>query len=683
MKNYSKFQVELLDCLINGVQPGVKYSEAVRQFSLTLNYLSGRSYDFVRKIFNYNLPGRSTIRTWYANSDLDRTPGINTTAIKLLEKKVIENKEHGKELVCSLCFDEMFIRQHMQWCNSSKIMLGLSTYGCSDEMEDDVLAKQVIVYMLSVIDERFQIPVAYHFIKSLDGRGRAELLKEVLGKLTEIGVIVINVAFDGYRANATMAKLLGANLNVMSNSFQPYFFNGNGQKIFLMYDNCHLLKLVRNSIGNLGVISTGSNEKIEWSYFEKLLQFVKSRGFEHSHKLTKKHIEFRKNVMKVELAVQTLSSSTAKSMLFLKNLGIAEFENVTPTADFAQTFNDLFDVFNTKKDTDENPFKGALCALNEERTFSLFDKAAEYIKKLHIIENKKVLLINKSTGFRGFIIDMKSLMLMYREYVEEKKLLTSIPTYWLNQDHLENFFGKVRSSNGHNDNPTAQHFAAAFGKLLANDSVTNSKHANCNSYHTTSRSFSNILNVSSRSVISDEDKILPSSSELQNLFEELEKIETAERNDPAATSLQDCTVANIARKIEKRFESLDRFYCAICRGVFERDEKVTTALADDVPCISTFNICKEADRFLKLNLLKGSFNFNTIRYAILNSIETEHLYQQTNFSHEPDHKLFLINEVVEVYIQIKGTHLAKSATLDSHNTLVRTAYRKEVHRLGQ
>lgn len=105
-----------------------------------------------------------------------------------------------------------------------------------------------------------------------------------------------------------------------------------------------MLKLVRNTIGNLGVILSGSNKKIEWAYFEDLLQFGRTRGFELSHKMNKKHIEFRKNIMKVELAVQTLSLSTAKSMLFLKNLGSEEFEDVSPTANFAQTFNNLFYV---------------------------------------------------------------------------------------------------------------------------------------------------------------------------------------------------------------------------------------------------------------------------------------------------------------------------------------------------
>lgn len=120
----------------------MKYPETVRQFSLTLNYLSGKAYDFVRNFFNDNLPGRSTIRTWYAKSDLDSTLGINLTALRALEKKAIENKNVGKELVCSLCFDEISIRQHMQWCNSSKIILGLPTVGENLETEDTDLAKQ-------------------------------------------------------------------------------------------------------------------------------------------------------------------------------------------------------------------------------------------------------------------------------------------------------------------------------------------------------------------------------------------------------------------------------------------------------------------------------------------------------------------------------------------------------------
>lgn len=622
---------------------------------------------------------------WYANSDLDCTPGINSTALKLLEKKAFENKEKGKELICSLCFDEMYIRQHMQWCHSSKIMLGLPTVGDnSNGMEDADLAKQVIVYMLNVIDERFQIPIAYHLITSLNGYDRAELLKEIIGKLTNIGVTIINVAFDGFSANATMATLLGANLNVMSDNFRPFFFNGNGQKIFIMYDNCHMLKLMRNTIGNVGTILNGKNEQIQWSLFEKLMQFGITKEFSQTHKMNRKHIEFQKNAMKVQLAVQTLSASVAKSMIFLKDKNFEEFRDASATAEFAQTFNDLFDIFNTKDAINETPFKTALNTENKDVIFSFFEKATEYIKQLYLIEeNRTVKLIQskKKTGGRGFIINMKSLELMFQEYVEEKKVLNSIPTFWLNQDHLEVFFGKTRSLNGYNDNPTAQQFSAAFCKLLANDSVLTSKHANCSSVEALSRPFSNILSVSSGLTNSKEDKKMPSSSELEYLFKELEKLEATEKDDE---NLQKCSIASIAEKIEKRLESLDRIYCPMCKGIFDREEKVPFALvATNAPCVSTFTICLQTDRFLKLNLLKGAINFETIRFAILNDIEIDDLYNETDFTHQPDHKLFFIKEVVEIYIQIKGCYLAKSATLNSHKKLVRTKYHKAIHFQGQ
>lgn len=254
----------------------------------------------------------------------------------------------------------------------------------------------------------------------------------------------------------------------------------------------------------------------------------------------------------------------------------------------------------------------------------------------------------KKTGCKGFIINMKCLMLIFQEYVEERKILNSIPTFWLNQDHLEVFFGKTRSLNGSNDNPTAQHFAAEFCKLLANDSVLTSKHANCNSVETPSRPFSNIFSVCSGPIKSKEDKRIPPPAELENLFEKLERIEATEKDDD--DTLQECTIATIAEKIEKRLESLDRIYCAHCKGIFDREEKVRSVLVTtNAPCVSTFTICKQTDRFLKLNLLRGAINFETIQFAILDSIEIDDLYNETDFTHQPDNKLYLIKEVVEVY----------------------------------
>lgn len=69
-------------------------------------------------------------------------------------------------------------------------------------------------------------------------------------------------------------------------------------------------------------------------------------------------------------------------------------------------------------------------------------------------------------------------------------------------------------------------------------------------------------------------------------------------------------------------------------------------------CSSTFQICKEADHFLKLQVLRGEFRFDVFYEAICNILDVERLYKKTDFSHNFEHKLYLIRSIVNVYIQI-------------------------------
>lgn len=67
-------------------------------------------------------------------------------------------------------------------------------------------------------------------------------------------------------------------------------------------------------------------------------------------------------------------------------------------------------------------------------------------------------------------------------------------TYRLSQDHLEMFFGAVRSMHGWNDNPTVQQFTSSFKKLQMNSNVMLSGSSNI-----WTRAQSSIFNVSSGS----------------------------------------------------------------------------------------------------------------------------------------------------------------------------------------
>lgn len=406
--------------MINGVKQKMKYPANVREFCLQLSYISPRAYEFVRGTFNKNLPAKCTIRAWYANSDFSSPPGVNYKVLKCLEVKVAEKKAMGSELICSLSVDEMSIRQLVQWCGSQKTLLGYPTYGDIDITNNLECAKQAIVFMLCGVNERFQLPFAYHFVSSIDGEQRAALLENIYDAVSKTGIILLNVTTDGLFANDKMYAMLGASLDPESSDYQPFITFKDGHKAFVIKDPPHMLKLIRNTIGSKKHLIDGDGNDIKWSTWEKLVELGRSNNLGMTHKLNRKHIEYGRNIMNVAIAVQTLSASFARSVQILMNAKIPGFEKVDGEIRFANTFNDLFDIFNTKSDksNNSNVLKRALCPQNREQIFTFFESTIEYIKNLKYVEAdsgeiKPILGSRNQAGFRG----MKQLQLYKKTHI--------------------------------------------------------------------------------------------------------------------------------------------------------------------------------------------------------------------------------------------------------------------------
>lgn len=66
--------------------------------------------------------------------------------------------------------------------------------------------------------------------------------------------------------------------------------------------------------------------------FEQLVQYKQQRNFGESiHKMTQAHIKWKSDPMKVKLAVETLSASTANAMEYLMDQGFSHFQNAGAT----------------------------------------------------------------------------------------------------------------------------------------------------------------------------------------------------------------------------------------------------------------------------------------------------------------------------------------------------------------
>lgn len=69
------------------------------------------------------------------------------------------------------------------------------------------------------------------------------------------------------------------------------------------------------------------------------------------------------------------------------------------------------------------------------------------------------------------MICIESLKSLYQIYIVETKYISFILTYKISQDHLELFFGAIRSKGGYNNNPTVRQYQAAYKQLLVHTQI--------------------------------------------------------------------------------------------------------------------------------------------------------------------------------------------------------------------
>ncbi|KAG6442831.1 hypothetical protein O3G_MSEX002540 [Manduca sexta] len=351
----------------------------------------------------------------------------------------------------------MALRKLVEWDGTN--YFGFVNIGCDLDSHDIPLAKEALVFIITAINDTWKIPVGYFFINSITAQQKAILVLQCVSLLAETGANIVTLTFDGAATNKAMSSHLGCDL-------LNYFFIQNDHKIYMWPDPCHNIKLIRNTFGDKKVLIDHQGNKISWFYIILLHKIQNNEGLHLGTKIKKDHIEYVKQKMKVRLATQFLSASVADALEFCRDIGIPEFLGCDGTIQFIRIFNNLFDIMNSRNMRAKGR-KRALAKFNVEETKNFFENVEVYIKHLKFLDGTLVIDSNRSTGFRGFIVCMKSLFALYNTLIaQENSTLNYICTYKLCQDHLELFFGSIRAKCGFNNNPSACMFRAAYKRLL-------------------------------------------------------------------------------------------------------------------------------------------------------------------------------------------------------------------------
>ena len=334
---FSGVPLELMKRLVTQKEkknPGA-YPPELRSFAMTLKFYSAKAYNYVRKSFDLGLPCASVIRSWY--SSMNGEPGFTKDAMSALKAKVLAAKRDGQEVVCGLMLDEMSIRKHVEW--DGKRFRGYVDLGTG--IDDDSLpeATDALVFMAVSVNSSWKVPCGYFLVNGLTGEEKANLTKECITKLHDVGVKVVSFTCDGPTSHHSMLKTLGVKLS--PDKLQAYFVHpcDPDAKIYIFLDACHMIKLVRNTMSDWNVLKDNDGNAIKWQFLEELHKLQESEGLHLANKLRAAHIDWKPQKMKVNLAAQTLSSSVADALEYCEGkLKLPQFHGCGPTVKFIRVF---------------------------------------------------------------------------------------------------------------------------------------------------------------------------------------------------------------------------------------------------------------------------------------------------------------------------------------------------------
>lgn len=317
-----------------------QYTQEQKELALNIHYKSNSTYSFLRDRLNLNLPSKSSIYRWTPVKHL--TTGFNMDIITVLEEKFKTCTAQEKSV--SLVLDAVSIRQELKYNEYLDKIVGFEDFKENSGTKSTAIAKEMLVFMVRGDFSDWKCVLSYFPSKNaITGETLKGLILKNIDILTGIGFKVSSVISDqgsGNRSAFNQLKVSKSN---------PYFLH-NGQKIYVLYDICHLVKSARNSLMKNELKTPDGIAS--WKVIKELHGLDRKNATKMCPRLSDKHIFMNSfDKMKVSLATQVLSHSCAAAIKSLNHQNVfSEYlkKNVLPTALFLEKMDSIFDCMNSK-----------------------------------------------------------------------------------------------------------------------------------------------------------------------------------------------------------------------------------------------------------------------------------------------------------------------------------------------
>ena len=142
------------------------------------------------------------------------------------------------------------------------------------------VTRDALLLMVVAVNESWKLAIGYFLVDGMSGQERANL-----HRLHAVGVRTVSLTCDGPFCHFSMMLALGANLSM--DDMNPSFPHPADQmlRVYVILDVCHMLKLLRNSFADGGILKTSDDDSIKWQYIEDLNKSQETEGFRLGNKL--------------------------------------------------------------------------------------------------------------------------------------------------------------------------------------------------------------------------------------------------------------------------------------------------------------------------------------------------------------------------------------------------------------
>ncbi|XP_036337004.1 uncharacterized protein LOC118747120 [Rhagoletis pomonella] len=430
-----------------------KYTEEERSLAQNIKYMSSKAYGFMREDLSFRLPHQRSLLRWRPIRYV--RPGIDESVIANLKNMVTSMPENHR--ICQITWDEISIRKDLTYNQFTDVIDGFVDNG--QGQREMVIGNKCLFFMIKGICSKWKYILSYYVSHhAVCAKDLAQLIRTNIEVAQSIGLKIKAAVCDQAGPNQSAFRILG-----VSEENGQFLFKG--EKIHFMYDYCHLMKSMRNTFLNNHEVIT-EDGIVRNLVVKKLYAIDKANdNFKICPKLTDVHVypnSFEK--MSVSRATQLLSNSVAAGIEMANDPGLLGedrglLKSVKPTQIFVKRMNDLFDELDVKYIGHKNPLKWPMRRNSEGKTGRLLDHI-QYLQNIGV--RKKNLACIK-----GFILTIRSVISLCEDILDQYPSLDFVLCGKLNQDALENFFYKIRASQGLNMHPTAHDIQYIVARLMS------------------------------------------------------------------------------------------------------------------------------------------------------------------------------------------------------------------------